>query len=153
MALTTRHLMVRPRGGFGALSASFGLPRIPQHADRAAKVLGDGGLHGLGNGWAEIQPGELVRRHPLPAGEHRIARVEHRRGPLPYLCLKNEVDDVAIRRQALADDDERPHAGVQAELLLEPAAQRRLERFVALEPAAGEHPVALATLAMLHEQE
>src|SRR6266576_3922459 len=134
-------------------SAGLGLPGIAEHADRAGKVLDDGGPHGFGNGWAEIQPGELVHRHPLPAGEHRIARVEHRRGPLPYLCLKNEVDDVAVRRQALADDDERPHAGVQTELFLELAAQRRLERLVALQPAAGEHPVALATLAVLHEQD
>src|SRR5438132_3584840 len=134
-------------------SAGLGLPGIPQHADGAGKVLGDGGPHGFGNGWAEIQPGELVHRHPLPAGEHRIARVEHRRGPLPYLCLKNEVDDVAVRRQALADDGERPHAGIQAELFLELAAQRRVERFVALEPAAGQDPVALATLAMLDQQD
>src|SRR2546423_2136436 len=132
---------------------SLGFPGSPQHADLAGKILADGGLDGFGNGWAEIQPGELVHRHPLPAGKHRIARVEHGRGPLPYLCLKNEVDDMAVGRQALADDDERPHARVEAQLFLELAAQRRVERFVALQPPAGEHPVALATLAVLDEQD
>src|SRR2546428_4820717 len=134
-------------------SASLGFPGIPQHADGPRGVLGDDGLYGWGNGWAKIQPGELVHRHPLPAGEHRIARVEHRRGPLPYLCLKNEVDDVAVRGQALTDDHERPHAGVQAELFLELAAQSRVERLMALEPAPRQHPVALAALAVLHEQD
>src|SRR6266576_3777043 len=96
-------------------SAGLGLPGIAEHADRAGKVLDDGGPPaGSGCRWTS-SPG-WISAHPLPAGEHRIARVEHRRGPLPYLCLKNEVDDVAIRRQALADDDERPHAGVQTEL-------------------------------------
>src|SRR5438874_11738463 len=144
---------VRPSESLGSALKSFGFPRIPQHANGAGKVLGDNGLRGLGNGWAEIQPGELVHRHPLPAGEHSIARAEHGCGPLPYLCLKNEVDDMPVRRQALADDDERPHARVEPQLLLELAAQRRLQRLVTLKPAAWEHPVPLATFAVLDEQD
>src|SRR5260370_40499826 len=120
--------MARQTDQYGVLPARFRFPRVPQHPDGTRELLGYDGLDGLDNGWAEIQPGELVRRHPLPAGEHGIAGVEHGRGPLPYLCLKNQVDDVAVRSQALADDRERSHARSQAELFLELAAQGRVER-------------------------
>src|SRR5260370_29838489 len=145
--------MARQTDQYGVLPARFRFPRVPQHPDGTRELLGYDGLDGLGNGWAEIQPGELVRRHPLPAGEHGIAGVEHRRGPLPYLGLKNEIDDVAVRRQALADDHQRADTGVEAELFLDLTAQGRIERLVALEAATGQHPVALATLAVFDEQD
>src|SRR5438270_14060466 len=108
-------------------SAALRTPGIAEHPDLSHKVLGDDGADGFGNGWPEIQPGELVQRHPLPAGEHGIARVEHGRGPLPYLGLKNEVDDVAVGCQALADDYQRSDARLQAQLFLEFAAQGGVE--------------------------
>src|SRR5260370_41296757 len=111
--------MARQTDQYGVLPARFRFPRIAQHPDGTRELLGYDGLDGLGNGWAEIQPGELVRRHPLPAGEHGIAGVEHGRGPLPYLGLKNEVDDVAVRRQALAVDHQGAGTGVEAEPFLD----------------------------------
>src|SRR3977135_3149139 len=57
---------------FGGVGLSrLGFPGIPQHPDRTGEVFGDDGADGFGNGWAEIQPGELVPRHPLPADEAR----------------------------------------------------------------------------------
>src|SRR5260370_14851379 len=138
--------MARQTDQYGVLPARFRFPRVPQHPDGTREVLGNDGLDGLGNGWAEIQPGEMVRRHPLPAGEHGIAGVEHGGGPLPYLGLKNEIDDVAVRRQALADDHQRADTGVEAELFLDLAEQGRIARLVALEAATGHQPVALAPL-------
>src|SRR5260370_26323019 len=139
--------MARQTDQYGVLPARFRFPRIAQHPDGTRELLGYDGLDGLGNGWAEIQPGELVRRHPLPAGEHGIAGVEHGRGPLPYLGLKNEVDDVAVRRQALADDHERADTGVGAELFLELPAQGRLKPPVAREAPNAHRPTATSPLA------
>src|SRR6202022_5098824 len=48
---------------------------------------------------------------------------------------------------------QRPDTRLQTQLFFELAPQRRVERFVTLEPAARQHPVALTALAVLDEQD
>src|SRR3982074_438117 len=127
-------------------------PCVPQQPDGARKVFADDRPDGIGNGWTEIQPGELVRRHPLPAGEHGIRAIEARLGLLPYLRVEHQVDDVAVGRQHLADDHQFAHVGVEAQLLVELAPERRVQRFQPFQPPARQHPVLFTTLAVFDQE-
>src|SRR5437868_226641 len=131
-----RGLRLRTEGGLTRRLARFWLPRIPEHPDRSRKFLGDHGANGVGNGWAEVQPGELVHRHPLPAGQYWITLIEAGRSPLPYLGLKNQVDDVPVRRERLADDHQLAHPRFERQLLAQLAVQGRVQGLVPLQPAA-----------------
>src|SRR5437773_12436407 len=97
----------------------LGSPGIPQRPDGAGKGLGDNVADGVGNGWAEIQPGELVHRHPLPAGQYWVTVVQARLRLLPYLRLIDEVDDMPVRRERFADDCQPAHARLESQLLTE----------------------------------
>src|SRR5437588_9938811 len=146
-------LQRRIEEGLARRLARFWLPRIPQHPDRTRKILGDYGANGVGNGWAEIQPGELVHRHPLPSGQYWITLIEAGRSPLPYLGLRNQIDHVPVRRERLADDHQLGHPRFERQLLAQLAAQRRVKGLVTLQPAARKDPVALTPLAMLDEED
>src|SRR5438128_10013366 len=105
----------------------FRFPGIPQHPHWARKVLGNNVADGVGNGWAEIQPGELVHRHPLPAGQYWVTAVQARLRLLPYLRLIDQVDDVPVRCQRFADDDQPADARLESELLAELALESRIQ--------------------------
>src|SRR2546428_99574 len=128
-------------------------PGVAEKLDGADEPLGDDRLDSVGNGWTEVQPGELVRRHPLPAGEHGIRAINTRLGSLPYLSVKHQVDDMPVGRQHLADDDQLPDPDIETELLHELAPQGGVERLQALEPPTRQHPVTLPALAMLQQQD
>src|SRR5205814_8666790 len=115
--------------------ARFGFPGIPQHPHGAREVLGDDVPDGVGNGWAEIQPGELVHRHPLPAGQYWVTAVQARLRLLPYLRLIDEVDDMPVRGKRFADDCQPAHPRLEFQFITALALEGRIPRLVALTPA------------------
>src|SRR5205823_10229362 len=110
----------------------LGSPGVAQRPDGAGKVLGDNVADGVGNGWAEIQPGELVHRHPLPAGQYWVTAVQARLRLLPYLHLIDQIDHVPVGRQRFADDHQPADARLESQLLVELPLKRRVQRLVAL---------------------
>src|SRR5437870_12352589 len=97
------------RGEGEALLPRFRFPGIPQHPDAAGKVLGDNGAAGIRNGWAGVQPGELLHRHPLPAGQYWITAVQARLRLLPYRRLIDAVDDIPVRAARVAGHRQPTH--------------------------------------------
>src|SRR5438874_1213140 len=100
-----------------------------------------------------MQPGELVHRHPLPAGQYWVTAVQARLGLLPYLRLIDEVDDMPVRGERFADDCQLADARLESQFLTELAPEGRIQRLVALQPAARQHPVALTAFVVLDQQD
>src|SRR5438132_1401152 len=107
----------------------------------------------LGPAWPRSSR-RIFKGSEPPTRAHVLSRYRPH-GPIRSVAkwLINDVDDVAVGCQALADDYQRSDARLQAQLFLEFAAQGGVERLVALEPATREHPVALVPLAMFDQQD